>query len=140
MSITVYRNTDRIQLKVYDVVFSVKPFSFKQKADISAAITMESGTQTEDGHAAVQKLIKYSIKEVKGINYPDGSAMKLQFDDDDCLMDESIDELLNLEITPDLTTSLYSFIRGIPKNLTDSEGKIKTHVTILPYKAVPKKK
>ncbi len=140
MSIVVYRNTDRVTLKIHDVTFSVKPLTYKEKADITSTISLDGGMQTEDTMSSVQKIMKYSVKEVKGINYPDGSPLKLKFDDKNHLEEDSIDELLNMEITTDLTTALYSFMQGVPKKIVGIDGKKMDHVKILPFNGMPKKK
>ena len=138
--ITVYRNTDRIKLKIHDVLFSVKPLSYKEKADITSTISLDGGMQTEDTMSSVQKIMKYSVKEVKGISYPDGTPLKLKFDDNDHLEEDSIDELLNMEITTDLTTALYGFMQGVPKQITGPDGTKMSHIKILPFDGMPKKK
>jgi len=140
MSITVYRNTDRVRLQIHDVIFTIKPFTYKEKADITSSIRVESGEQIDDGLSAIQKLLKYSVKDVTGINYPDGTTFKLKFDKDNVLEEESIDELLNLEINQDLTSALYVFVRSIPSKLTNTDGEDLPHTKILPFQSMPKKK
>jgi hypothetical protein len=139
MAITVYRNTDRINLRINDVNFILKPLSYREKSIISGAITNTGGEQRQNAINGLTSIMKFSIKGVEGINYLDGTPLALEFDDDGYLKDSSIDELLNLAITPDLTTALYQLLQGIPTEIKGIDGEILSHISIAPIMGVSKK-
>jgi len=119
----------------------VKPLTFGEKAKISSSITNDSGTQTENVLTSMALILKFSVKEVKGISYVDGKPLKLTFNEDKTLADNSVDELMSMEITQDLNTVLFQFMQGIPETLLDPvTGEVLKNVEILPVNSVPSKK
>jgi len=140
MAITVYRQSDRIPLEISGVKFSIKPLSYFEKMEITKAISVQDGTQLETILETTKLLMKFSVKEVDGIIYPDGTPLKLNFDDSGNLVDESINEMLSMELTKDLNNALGQFVNGVPEHIVDENGKQMKNVKIIPLKGVPSKK
>lgn len=139
--ITVYRASDRIDLKIHDVTFKIKPLTYKEKLDVSASVTNNEGEQGIDMLAQLIVLLRYCVKDVSGICYIDKTPMTLTFNEDDTLAQECVDDLLNLGIISDLATSLYSIREGIPESIDGLDGKPLKHIKIVPSQSViPKKK
>ena len=141
MAITAYRQSDRILLTIHDVTFKIKPLSYTEKTALSKSIINVEGTQSEDVMDSLAQIIRYCVKDVTGINYLDGTPIKLKFEDNGHLKDESIDELMSLPVTSDLTASLFQFLQGIPDKIVNSQtGKVMNHIKIVPMKGQPAKK
>jgi len=140
MAIIVYRNTDRVKLKINEVELIVKPLSYREKLEVSGAFVKEGGAVKENSLMGLYKIIKYSVKGISGVNYMDGIPINLEFEEDDSLKEESIDELLNMEIGKELTMSMYQFINGIPKSINDADGNPLENVQLVPMESLPKKK
>lgn len=138
--ITVYRQCDRIPLEISGVKFSIKPLSYFEKMEVTKAISIQSGQQLETILETTRLLLKFSVKEVEGIGYPDGTPMKLIFDDSGALEDESINELMSMEITKELNTALGQFSNGVPDEIVDENGKPIKNIKILPMGGTPSKK
>lgn len=92
----VYRTTDRVPVKVAGLTFWVSPLSFEQKAKIFDLISRDGGVEVVKGLASVQMLLKFSVKEVEGLQNPDGTEFKVDLDSDGNLDDDCVDILLNL--------------------------------------------
>lgn len=118
----IYKRTDRISVKIDDVMFKVAPLSIDQKLEIQQA--MLNGRVKGDLKEATRGLIlslKCSIKSVEGIVDGDGNPYQLKFEND-LLSDESIDDLLNLQLTKKLTMVCATLANGIPDEFTDESG------------------
>lgn len=142
MGIVVYRSTDRVTLKILDVTFKIKPLSYQEKMDISSEIWNHDGAKKENSITSARKIMKYAIKEVDGVSYPDGTTFELRFDENNHLTDECTEELSNMEISSELIVSLYSFVKGVPKEILNPvDGKKMENVMIVPLeKPLSKKK
>ena len=138
--IKIYRQSDRIPLEISGVKFLIKPLSYREKMEITKAISMKEGEQLETILQTTLLLMKFSIKGVEGIAYHDGSPLELQFDESGELSEESVNELLSMEITAKLNLALGQFANGIPDKVVDENGKPLEDVKILPMAGVPSKK
>jgi hypothetical protein len=58
----------------------------------------------------------------------------------DMLTEDCLDSLLNLEITNDITSVMYSILKGIPKEIVDAQGNKIDYISITPVPGTPKKK
>lgn len=132
----IYRTTDRIKVKVDDITVVLAPLSYKQKCDVQSAVTTKSITGAMDGAALA---VRYSLKEISGVKYADGSEYKLKIEDDK-VSEECMDELFNLEQATKLTIVCLNLIQGVPKSFTDPEtGKPLDGVSILKERSSRKK-
>jgi hypothetical protein len=133
----VYRTTDRVTLKIDGITFKIAPLSYAQKMNIQAMLTKENGTNIENIADTTKQLIEYSIKDVDGLEYPDGEKFKLCFEEGK-ISEASIDELFNLELNPKLTVSLMQLLQGIPNEIVNSAtGEKLEGVEIVKGKSVP---
>jgi hypothetical protein len=132
---TVYRTSDRIDIKIDSVVFTVSPMDYKTKADIQSNVI--AGRIMD---AAVVAL-KNSVKDVKGLKNYDGSQYSLEFDENKILTDECINDLLNISESDKLSLVAVSLTQGMPKDqFTDDKGRPVEGVSIVKRKASSRKK
>lgn len=120
----IYRLTDRIKIKIDDLIVTVRPLSKDEKAEILQSVI--HGRSKGDFKEATQGMVlalKYAIKNVEGIIDSDDKPYQLQFDENKNLTDDCISDLLNLEFHSKLTLVCISLARKIPEEFTDENGK-----------------
>ena len=108
----VYRTTDRLKLKVKDLVFTLSPLNRYQKARIQDMIVDDKMTE------AACESIRCSIKSISGVQTLDGSEYGLEFNENGELIDSCVDDLFNLDVSPELSQICVSLLNGIPKVFT----------------------
>ena len=135
----VYRTSDRVTLKIDDVTLKLAPLSYSQKMKIQGMLMKESGTQIENIAETTRALIEFSVKSIDGVHYSDGEKFELEFDEGK-LSEDSIDNLLNMEISEKLQISLMQLTQGIPTKITDQKGNEIEGVKIVPQKGAKVKK
>ncbi len=143
MAVKIYKSTDRIPVQIGELVFKLAPLSYIQKMEIYSLQTKVGGASIEDAAKAAFLAIKYSLKEVIGLESAvDGSVYELEFEDDSkkALKDDCVSDIFSLEEKNTLITCMFKFIESIPKEIVDSEGKPLAGVKILPVESLVKKK
>ena len=118
MPIQIYRATDRIPFKIGDSVFYLSPLTYQQKIDFSSAQSSESGDVQVNVLDGAFKAIKFSVKDISGIEYADGKPYKLQFKEG-VLTDECVGDLLNMDATNKLIMCCASVCRSQYTDVTD---------------------
>lgn len=119
----IYRKTDRITVKIDDVTVKLAPLTLHEKTEVQTAM-MES-LKTRDLQQASKGLslaLKLTVKGIEGIEDSDSNPYKLQFDENNQLTDECVDDLLNLEITEKLTLVCTAMVKGIPSKFTNEKN------------------
>lgn len=117
----IYRLSDRVSVKIGELVFKLAPLSFTQKAEILDCKKIVAGEEILDRIGATKLAIKYSLKDVEGLEDIDGNKYELDKDDSGNLSDSCIDELLNVEVAPSLITTCFNFLNGVPSHIVDPE-------------------
>lgn len=114
-----------IHLKVDELELELKPLNFKQKQELW--IQYREELETEYPERALDLLnrnaMKMSIKSVKGLIDQDGEEWVPSFDEE-MLSDESLDDLLGIEVKDKLVLAVTAFLNGFPK-----DGEIKDPMT-----------
>lgn len=136
----IYTQQDRIKISIRDIDLIIKPLSYKEKINWSNCISSNSGSQTENAISGLALLLKYCLKDIKGFTYSNGEPFVLEFDECGNITEDTIDSLLNLEISTDMTTVMYSLIKGVPTEITNSSGELIDYIKVTPLPSVPKKK
>lgn len=103
---------ERIKVKMDDLTFLLSPLTFDQKTEIQALSMTGEFKKTLE---AAKLAVKYSVKDVKGLEDSSGKAYKIKSDDLG-LTDECLNELLNSEQSDNLQVACLAFIKGIPKD------------------------
>lgn len=120
----IYRRSDRITLKIGELVVQIAPLSIHQKTEIQNL--MLQGRLAKDVKLLTEgtiKSVKYAVKSVKGLEGVDGKPYELGFDSEGNLTDDSIDDLLNIEDSQPLALACMNLLRGIPTEFTDEQGR-----------------
>ena len=134
------RQSDLIDIEIGDLTFSLKPFSYQERLEIASTITNQEGTFVENAAKATYISMKYAIKALKGAKLEDGSDYKLQFDENSHLSEDSISDILNLEINDKISIVLNNFGKGVPtKIVSPANGEEVEGVKIVQKTGVPKK-
>lgn len=105
------KTTEKIPVKIGELVFKITPLSFEQKCEIQSMLATGGTTAVLK---ASKLAMKYSIKEISGIQNQDGSEYNVTFDDLG-LSDEVIDDLGNTEIGDSINYVCFSLLNGVPK-------------------------
>lgn len=136
----IYKSTDLIDLKIQDLVFSIRPLRYKQRVDIMSCLSNQSGTIVENAAKATFLTMKYTIRKVTGAFLLDGSPYEIELGEDDNVSDDCIDDLLNMASDSKLGPALHNFLKGIPSKLIDpNTGEELKGVEIVKQEGVPKK-
>lgn len=112
----IYRCSDRLPVMIGDIEFKISPLSFQQRSEIQTHLSKANNGDMNEAMVGSFIAIKYAVKEVKGIESFDGKKYKLAFDDKEerSLTDECVNDLMNLECFPKISTMSVSLINGVP--------------------------
>lgn len=109
----IYRLSDRIKLKVDDLVVTIGPLSIHQKSSVE-------GLASSAGVLKASLLaMKYGIEDISGLIDKDGLEYKLPLDENGNLTDEAIDDLFNMESSYKLVAIALNLINNIPNEFID---------------------
>jgi hypothetical protein len=110
----VYRLSDRIKIKIDDIIVTISPLSIHQKTEIQSAMWKgRTEKNFEEATKGVMLSIKYAVKGISGLTDLSGQEYKLEFQDG-VLSDQSLDDVFNLGLTDKLSMVCASLIKGIP--------------------------
>lgn len=111
----IYRTTDRIPLDFGEgLKITISPLSRAQKQEVQQLLLNTS--KMVEGAALA---IKYSVKDIEGVENFDGEQYQLNFNPDGSLTDDCVDELLNMSQSTKLSTVCVGLLGGISENLPD---------------------
>lgn len=117
MTTKIYKLTDRITVKIDNVEFKLAPLSWGQKQEIVSEASVVGGNVNEMTRNATFKALKYAIKGISGVEYADGTQYELEFDENGNVLDSSLEELLNMELSPRLIMACYAMVNGVPTDI-----------------------
>lgn len=115
----IYTINDKIAVKISDVTFFISPLKYSQKCELQSL--MEKAISSKDmkyAQDAAFLSVKYSVKEVKGIERMDGSTFNVELENNE-LTEESVDNLLNIKQSTKLATVCASLVHGISNEIID---------------------
>ena len=120
--IKIYKTSDLLPVKIHDVEFKISPLTFEHRSAIQGILS-EAAKNNDMAKMAEASFfaIKYAVKEIKGIESWDGSPFELEIKDK-VLTDECVNDLLNLEIFPELAKVSSALINGVPSQILDEAG------------------
>jgi len=119
----IMRSTDRLELKINDVVFTISPLNKEQKQEMSNCTFISKGQDVYDLAQAQFLYVKYGLKSVKGIEDYHGNEYTLAFDDNGHLTDECANEILTLEDKPKLMIAAWQLLNGVRQLKDPDTGK-----------------
>lgn len=120
----IYKRSDRLSVKIGDLTIKLAPLSVDQKTELQIAFL--NGKLNQDLQSMTKGLIlslKYSIKDIEGLVDSNDQPYKLKMDEQGNLSDESIEDLLNMEFSKQLSLVCAALVKGIPNEFTDENGK-----------------
>lgn len=136
----IYRKNDFVSLKIGDLIFKIKPLTYEERVEIMSCLSNAGGTVVENAAKATFYSMKYAIKGIDGAFLPDGSKYDITLGDDGLITDDSIDDLLNIELNGLLSKALQNFLRGVPAKIIDPQTKKDLEgVEVVRKGGVPKK-
>lgn len=107
---------------VSTVVYTLAPMSWAQKQEILSQSRMLSGSVVSDDARRAYLAIKYSVKGVEGLSWFDGETdvtFVPAFDVAGNLEEDSIEKLLNCQLTSAMTEYTKSLIGGVSQFVID---------------------
>lgn len=127
-----FKMTDRVKIKIDDIILSISPLSLEQKEEISAHL-LEFGTKKDVKHYinAVATSVKYALKDIEGVTDIKGNKYELSFEEDGSLTKGCIEELLNTQISGKIGASCIAFIDNIPSKIYGDDGNALEGVEII---------
>lgn len=118
----IYRTTDRVQVKIDDVVLTIAPLTQAQKLEVQSMMMKGRATgDIETVTKGIVKAVKYAVKDLKGITDQQGNAYTLTKEGDN-LTDDCAEELLNIESSEKLVLVCTSLASGFTTKFTDEKG------------------
>lgn len=109
------RLSDRMKLKIGEVVFTIAPVSYFVKKEIGECTKIEGGEQVFDLSKAQHLYIKHALKKVEGIEDYEGNPYELEFDGD-VLTDDCISELFYMEQREEFLTACWAVLNDFNEN------------------------
>lgn len=115
--VTLYRTTDKIEVKIGAISVKVSPLNYEQKSMVNAKLMSGKTDQIMD---AIRLAVKFSLKEIKGVKLSDGSEYQLEFDDKG-VKDECLDDISNLDQNAQLSIICGQLLKGMPNEFINPE-------------------
>lgn len=130
----VYKLTDTRDLKIDNIVVTIRPLDYKTKSDMQALIM--SGKYLDSAILG----LKHGVKDIKGLKNPDGTDYELS-KSEDAIEESSINDILNIPEASKLNVVALALINGMPqKEFVDPEtGKSLSGVSFVKEKSTRKK-
>lgn len=94
----IYRCSDRIPVKIGAVTFWLSPLTYGQRTELfSVASKAKESKEMADQILLAKTTIRFSLKDIDGVEQGDGSPFKLEFDPSGMLTEACFDDLMQLE-------------------------------------------
>jgi hypothetical protein len=109
----ILRTTDRVKIKLGEVVLTVKPMTQAQKIEMSRLVTTQDGKQISYATEMLTFVVKHTVKEMEGVTDLNGDAIKLGFLEDGSMDEESVSDVMAVLVEKAI---LYMPIMAVAKN------------------------
>lgn len=116
--VKLYKTTDKVPVKVGPITIQISALSFEQKAEIQAELVKADPLSIL---RAARLAIKYSVKDVKGVEDIDGNEYQVEMENE-MLTDSCVDDVLNLDQDDKISLVCTSLLNGIPKEFVDPQS------------------
>jgi hypothetical protein len=115
----ILRQTDRIKVSIGKSIFTLAPLTQLQKIEISECTKIEKGgDEVLDIARAQALLVKYSLKDIEGIEDYEGNEYSLEMENDS-LTDECVAEIFTLEEKSSFLIAAWQCMNGFPGKITN---------------------
>lgn len=147
----IYRLTDRVKVKIDDVVVVLRPLNLHQKNEIrvlfqkhqnSKDLNSDNGLDNSTyGMQGILQTIKYTVDSVQGfVIDDDGTEYKVEKDQQGYLTDDCVNELLSSNLQQKIIAVCNNSLLQLPDENTLNEDVIPGVQIIRDEKKSPKKK
>lgn len=130
----IYKCSDRIKIKIDDVVVTIAPLSLDQKTE--AQELMARGKINKDYKMITKGIvatIRYALKDISGLEDSEGQPYKLEFEDN-ILSESCINDLFNIQLHQKLVMVCSSLLGNFPTDFRDENGNLIEGVEFLSSK------
>jgi hypothetical protein len=107
----ILKMSDRIKMKIGDVTFTLAPFSYEHKMEMSDCTKIVAGEEVIDVFKTKTLMLRYGLKGIDGVG-----DYKLSFTEEGYLTDDCISEVLYLEQSTKMLQACYEIHNGIPED------------------------
>jgi len=107
----ILKMSDRIKMKIDDITFTLAPFSYEQKMEMSDCTKIVAGEEIIDVFKTKTLMLKYGLKGIDGVG-----DYRLAFDSEGNLSNECISEILYIEQSAKMLQACYEIHNGVPKD------------------------
>jgi D-lyxose ketol-isomerase len=90
----ILRTSDRIKVKIADVGLVMSPMRQAKKLEMSKMTKVKNGKEVVDLDQMLSFVVKHCVKDIDGVNGADGEPIKLTFDQDGCLDEDSHSDVM----------------------------------------------
>ena len=116
------------------------PLTQEQKLELAEFAQFDSGKYVQNASRMAFRAIKYSIKEIIGVeDATTGLPYSLELDEQGVMKEHCVNDILSMGLEEKLLLPCLAMINGIPKEVTDKDGKKVEGVEILPVESALKK-
>jgi hypothetical protein len=130
----IFKRTDKIRIKIDDIVVTLSPLSMDQKTRAQELMSEGQKSQNLDMVTkGIIQLVKQGLKDIEGVEDADGNKYQLEIKDNE-ITDECIDDLFNMEVYPKLMLVCTSLASAVPSEFLDQKGQPIKGVEILSNK------
>jgi hypothetical protein len=110
----IYRTTDLIPVVFNDdVKMYFSPLSQGEKMKYSQMFQNSQGDVNEAVRLSMM-VLKSTLKRIEGVYFTDNTPFQIKFEDG-LVSEESLDEVMSLDIIDKVVTVAVQFLRGVPK-------------------------
>ena len=114
----IFRITDELKIKIDDVVVTVSPLTYEQKTEVQSYMIEAVKGDIKSGMLGAKLAIKYSVKGISGAELIDGTEYQVK-KENGILTDETVDELVNSELSEKLSVVFCSLLSKISDKILD---------------------
>lgn len=115
------------------------PLTQEQKLELASFASFEGGQYVQNASRMAFRAIKYTIKEIIGVEDAlTGKPYELEFDDQGVMKEHCVNDILNMGLDEKLLLACLAMVRGVPTEIMH-DGKKLEGVEILPIEAAIKK-
>jgi hypothetical protein len=90
----ILQTRERVRVKIGDIALILAPLKHAQKIELSKATTVKDGETVADLNQMLSLAVRHSVKGVEGVKSRSGEDIKLEFDLNGSLSDDSHTDMM----------------------------------------------
>lgn len=107
--------SDRIPVTIEDVTLKLAPLCYQHKMEIQQYMIEAATGNMQSAMKGAALAIKYSVKDITGVEDYSGNKFELSFEENGSLSEECVDNLLNLSLNNKMIAVCASLLNGLPE-------------------------